>query len=625
MTKFASPLITLPSSMALRFSILIASLMSTQCTTSDDYSDRMGQLNQLTLALSPVRAGTLLPGGRFYIHGSGLLARATYTVTLLLPEESPSMSATLIDSGSLEVMIPVDYGLSLSPGALMGALVVHASLDQAYGEETISFSAQLTHLLSPQIDTINAWTAPGTPSVINAAQLLLPGEGQSSIFINGQLTNADGRVTQVSSQALLEGVNSMRDQGYWVATPIDWGIEPGIFTGQVKIINQAQAGVAESPWFTDVTFTYRRPQVTSVQVGQSEFASSSATILGAHRGEWMQFKGWGFIGASLGGITTLRFQGSFTPHNTLASPQSWSDLPLNAEWRSGEHLQAYLDVTYDDQCESEDLGGRPGSLSGEITPIIDFGGLLIEGERTPIELEILGNRQVIYISFLPAFTDSLRLFGLRNVSAQVIDEIIGIVSRDYEGINVDLRLTPPEDYALYSVIEIGGPDPNAQSLFGLDNTAGLDLCNQRLDDVLGGKNADSGGTFGGVFVESFLNLSPRRGDNPLADPLFDEIFDPVIATPATVNEVGDRALIVDRAIRALGHLVGNTLTHELGHSMGLPVFAGCGQYHNAPGELQIMDCGQDRPFIERVGLDPRGVARWTPENEQYLKKILPIE
>ena len=93
--------------------------------------------------------------------------------------------------------------------------------------------------------------------------------------------------------------------------------------------------------------------------------------------------------------------------------------------------------------------------------------------------------------------------------------------------------------------------------------------------------------------------------------------------PAKLTEQGARYEVVSRAIGVLGHLVGNTLSHELGHSLGLPVYPGCGQYHNAPGELQMMDCGQDRPFVERAGLDPRGFATWTPENREYLENILP--
>ncbi|MEZ4465309.1 MAG: hypothetical protein R3F43_12710 [bacterium] len=87
---------------------------------------------------------------------------------------------------------------------------------------------------------------------------------------------------------------------------------------------------------------------------------------------------------------------------------------------------------------------------------------------------------------------------------------------------------------------------------------------------------------------------------------------------------GSRDAEIERAIRTLGNLVGNTATHEIGHSLGLPVAPGCGQYHNAPGDRQIMDCGSDRPFAERAELEPGSQAEFTPENRAYLERILPL-
>ncbi len=169
------------------------------------------------------------------------------------------------------------------------------------------------------------------------------------------------------------------------------------------------------------------------------------------------------------------------------------------------------------------------------------------------------------------------------------------------------------------------PDPNAQQLFGLDNTSGLDRCNERLDDNLAGRNADSAGAYGGIFVESFLQLSPAAGaENPLAHPLFDEIFQPVIRKPAELADLGgDRDAEIRRAVLTLGNLVGNTTSHEIGHSLGLPQLPGCGEFHTAPGDRQIMDCGLDRPFEERAELGPEWQATWSPEDVEYLRRILP--
>ena len=258
---------------------------------------------------------------------------------------------------------------------------------------------------------------------------------------------------------------------------------------------------------------------------------------------------------------------------------------------------------------------------------ITYGDQQIDGTPSPLVFEVLPTRQVVHLKFLPAFTDSLRLFGLRNVSGPVKDRVFEVIRRDYAGFNLVVQAQAPTDFLEYSTVEIGGPDPNAQGLFGLDNTTGLDTCNTRLDDNLAGQNADSNGAFGGVFVESFRQLSPRVGDNPLASPIFDEIFDPVVNVPVTSDEFpgGARDAVVERAIRTLGNLIGNTITHEIGHSLGLTRVPGCGQYHNPPGPRQIMDCGADRPFAERAEVEPDSNGMWLEGNRIYLEQILPLQ
>jgi hypothetical protein len=260
-----------------------------------------------------------------------------------------------------------------------------------------------------------------------------------------------------------------------------------------------------------------------------------------------------------------------------------------------------------------------------VTPIIELEGTRVEGVTTPLDFEILPSRQLVYLRFLPAFTDSLRLFGLRNLSADVQDRILEVLHRDYEGINVDFRTLAPEDFLDYAILEFGGPDPNGQNLFGLDNTPDLDRCNERLSDNLAGRNADGAG-YGGIFVESFLQLSPANGaDNPLASAAFDEVFSDVRRTPATPDDLfGPRADVVRRAVLSLGNLIGSTASHEVGHSLGLPVVPGCGDYHTAPGDAQLMDCGADRPFAERVELNGAAPGRFNPEDLEYLRQILPL-
>src|SRR5690606_6062601 len=105
-----------------------------------------------------------------------------------------------------------------------------------------------------------------------------------------------------------------------------------------------------------------------------------------------------------------------------------------------------------------------------------------------------------------------------------------------ETINVEIVTEPPEDFKLYTTIEIAGPDPNGLGLLGYDNSHGKDRNNERLFDKVGGVNAktqeDGFPGFGGVFIESLFSFSthPPPGtpqSEEIAVPLFDEIFDEV--------------------------------------------------------------------------------------------------
>ena len=97
----------------------------------------------------------------------------------------------------------------------------------------------------------------------------------------------------------------------------------------------------------------------------------------------------------------------------------------------------------------------------------------------------------------------------------------------YEGIPVEFQTEQPTEFdpAAYAILDVGGPDPNGQGLFGYDNTPGKDIGNLRLHDHVGGANAqgaEDGYGYGGVFIESFLYFSehpPFTGDPPPSSPL----------------------------------------------------------------------------------------------------------
>jgi hypothetical protein len=86
----------------------------------------------------------------------------------------------------------------------------------------------------------------------------------------------------------------------------------------------------------------------------------------------------------------------------------------------------------------------------------------------------------------------------------------------------------------------------------------------------------------------------------------------------------DRPRAIACAIFVLGSLLGTTMTHELGHSLGLanPKNPN-GSYHNNGNVAgRIMNPGGLRSFRERAELSPMGPSVFCDTDFEYLRKIL---
>jgi hypothetical protein len=255
----------------------------------------------------------------------------------------------------------------------------------------------------------------------------------------------------------------------------------------------------------------------------------------------------------------------------------------------------------------------------------------------------------VWLRFLPSYVESLRNFGLRAAEGSIRERVLEVVRRDYAGVNFDVRVEEPTDFALYAEVELGGPDPNGIGLLGYDNTPGKDNGNLRLYDKIGGVNAltqlDGYPGFGGVFVESLFTFSEHPGshaeDVGTGEALFDEIFDPfrpdVDGKPVTAAELGDVPVLASSescpaaerrsqiacAVWVLGSLIGTTVSHEVAHSLGL-ADPGGEEFHNAGDwENELMDAGGARPFAERAELLGQGPGIFCQRNYDYLRDILP--
>ena len=595
--------------------IAIAALLVLGCSTDSDEIEPP-PAPEATLVLTAIDLSLMLPGTTATVTGVGFSANGSYQARFVGAGTDREIPVRYVDDAHLEVEFEPGLVTGLPPGPVTATLVVTAVIDGLDGRAELPVQAEVVQRLQPRLDSVALAVFPASPVQVIGDGFIAGTEGETLIEIRGTYTNrADLSETPV--EVTVEGRPPVpegwrRDEVVFIFDPAWVGIEPGRIEAEVRVINGGRGWSDESDW-RPFSFDLLEPAIDPL------------TTLAASRGEAVRISGQGFLGSGVGGVTTLRLNGTFQTRTGQALPID--GLELNPVWESGTSLVFSFRVMYEFGCESADLGATPGRLEGTVTPIINLDGRTVTGGATPLSFDILPTKQVVWLKFLPAFTDSLRLFGLRNVSGEVRDRVLEVIRRDYDGINLEVRLSEPTDFLEYSIVEIGGPDPNGGQLFGLDNTPDLDHCNQRLDDFIAGRNADSEG-YGGIFVESFLQLSPSRGtnDNPLKHDAFDEIFDPVLGTAVEAGEYpgGGRDDVIRRAIHTLGNLVGNTATHEIGHSLGLPRAPECGAYHNAAGDRQIMDCGADRPFEERAELTPGSNAVWTPENRRYLEEILPL-
>ncbi len=582
-------------------------------------------LPPLSVAVQSLDVESVLPGTRARLAGAGFLDGAQFEVTLKGTAGGNAVDLDLpaerVDDAVLAVTFPPAMVGPLGEGTLEGTLRVVMTLGDARGTAESPVAIDVRQTLTPVVTDGADAAFPATPFELRGSGFLDVSEGQSTVEIRGRFTrDGDGEARTLNvgdvpaARPPADGLWA-RDSLGFVFDPAWVGISPGALDLEVRVVNRGHGWLREGEW---------RPVRVDLLAPVIEDVDPPA----ASRGQRITISGQGFLGGDQdGGYTALRLEGTFRAIDgdtvVLSGPTALEVDPLRLDGRT---LVFAMQPRYDADCRSADLGARAGTFEGRVTPIVGWRTETVEGDPSPMTFEILPPKQVVWLRFLPAFTDSLRLFGLRDVSREVEARILEVIRRDYAGINVEVRLDDPLDFVDYSIVEIGGPDPNAQQLFGLDNTPGLDHCNQRLNDNLAGRNADSEG-FGGIFVESFLQLSlSRHAENPLANAAFDEIFDGVIDEPVEPGEYpdGPRAAEIARAIRTLGSLVGNTATHEIGHSLGLPAVVGCGEYHNPPGDGQIMDCGQDRPFEERAELDGRSPATWMPEDRTYLERILPV-
>lgn len=460
-------------------------------------------------------------------------------------------------------------------------------------------------------------------AILDGEGFLEAGEGTLEAIFSGTFRpDAGGEVTVEARIPVLQAEPGDRTRGGVPLTTDIGGVAPGDFSGTVHLESRL-SGVRRQTDPIDVELSFQSPAFFEITPTVASL-ESIVTV-----------RGGGFLGGAGDEVTLMRVMGMFTPEG--GSPISFGPEELVFDWRSGSELGWTIEsVNEGDVLVSRLFGAERGRFVGTMTPVVISGVEEDVGSGGPIDLRLGAIRQVVYLRFLPGFYAALPRFGVAASAGRLEMLAAERIESIYADWNVEVRLSVPQDVssAGYAIVEVGGPDPNGIGLFGYDNTPDKDVGNLRLADRIGGENAATQANglpgYGGVFIEGFLGWSASaelEGAGPEPDPLFDDIFAGVQSSPTTLAEVrgeGPRAAEVDRAVRALAALVGETSAHELGHSMGLAdPFGPRTVFHNRGDEPGcLMDAGGARPFGERADQPSYVDTHLCGQNADYLDGIL---
>jgi hypothetical protein len=467
--------------------------------------------------------------------------------------------------------------------------------------------------------------------VLRGAGFASSTESTSVAHFTGTFTPEGGSASPIDVRIPIALAERMaRDRAVLVLTTDLGGLWPGTFAGDVSIESTLLSGAMRTT----------PPAATTLRFGRPELYSLSPTM--ASVGRILTVSGAGFLGGAdrPTEATIVRVSGTFTPEGGTAAPFAMDFVP---RFVSGAEVRLVIETRVTmDAVVARAFGVTRGELLATATPVTIAGTDEVSGMALPFRIVLGSIVQVVELRFLPGFYDTLDRFGLAAAVGEIGPAIERRVEEIYAGYNVDVRLEEPDDFDgnAYAVVEVGGPDPNGNGLFGYDNTNGKDVGNLRLFDRIGGANAetqmDGYPGYGGVFVQSMLWWSSHP-DLPIArpvsapdpDPIFDRLFDPVRLRPATLAEVmgvGDpaRAAEVRAAIDALASIVGETTAHELGHSFGLAQpYGSATSFHNdGDGDGCLMDRGGDRPLGERAQQGGFARTQLCYDEPAYLETLL---
>ena len=605
-----------------------------------------------TLTLRSIDPGIVLPGSTIVLEGDAFIdeplgiSRLRLTGTFDGAPVDVQLAAGFVDFDRLEVVVgDAELARLGRDGVFEGqaSVIVDFTPDGSqHQSRPLDVTLDVRSSLTPQLDDtqLSGIIHVNDPiPVVGQGFLLGTAEGTTRAVVEGCFTR-EGQtecepVGPVDVDVLPEDPFD-RTRGTFAFSPRIAGIQPGHFEGRVHLRNDHLEGTQTKS--DAVLVDYAMAPTTIHRIGA-----------GGSIGQYVDIDGAGFVGDE--GLTLLRMSGQFVPEAAVGGTEV-DGLELVPEFESGRRVR-YV-INEDDLLGQalEPLGGvryAAGAFDGVVQAVVVYQGEELVGPALPLTFRIDPVKQVVWVRFLPSYVESLRQYGLRAMDSRIRDRVLEVLRRDYETINVEFVTEEPTDYKLYSIVEIAGTDPNGLGLLGYDNTHEKDVNNQRLHDRIGGVNAltqeDGFPGFGGVFMESLFVFSehpPAGQRSEVANPLFDQIFDPVRpdrGTPVSSKDLADgdipvltsaggcptkdRRLQVACAVWVLGSIVGTTTSHEVGHSLGLADPYGS-RFHNlGDGPNRLMDQGSNRPFEERAELMGQGPGVFCTRAYDYLREILP--
>lgn len=601
------------------------------------------------LAISKVAPGTIVPGTKIVVKGASFVDAQWGTATLHLVGKAGGKSVDLswpakfVDFNTLTVAVDgatIDaLGGDVDFFGTISVDIVAASDGKTYSTDVLTRDLSFRTQLTPSVTGIVDGVAFVNDQIeVDGFGFLLGGdEGQTVAQVSGcfELETSSACVPIASQEIAMQAREELsREHAAFPFSPKIAGIKPGTFSGKVTIFNKHASGASVMADAIDVEYDLVTSQVFS--------ADPPAASLG----QYVFVHGGGFVGGEPGALTELELSGTFNKTGMNPAPITMNLIPEFVEGR----LVRYVLNTDDELGTSLDLRTETGKFTGRITPIVHYGGDTVRGVSSQAAFEIAPVKQVVWLDYQPSYVEGLRDFGLRAVDQKIRERILVELARIYEGVNIEFRAEVPTDFALYEHVALVGVDPNDQGLFGYDNSPGKDNGNVRLYDQLGGVNAttqqDGYAGYGGVFLRSLMGFSKHPGSFaktvPGADPVFDQLFDPFRAdqggTPVTSADLAgslplltdgsacpgsDRETQIQCAIFVLGNLVGGTLGHEIGHSLGLANPYQEGFHNSGDAPARLMDSGGDRSFMERAELMGETPAVFCDEEYDYLRQILP--